>query len=144
AIRPKRRPRGSARDGPYRSADSAADRAPPRTPGDLGRPADRSGDDDQPCDRRRLHHAARPRPADLLRARHRLHDRVRCDCRAGDRARDCRRRPARAGTATAHSVGARTEAHGMIFAFDTFKPHTFIDALSFVAATTALMWQKTV
>jgi osmoprotectant transport system permease protein len=41
-------------------------------------------------------------------------------------------------------VGTRTEAHGVIFAFDTFKPHTFVDAFRFMAENPGLMWEKTV
>jgi osmoprotectant transport system permease protein len=40
-------------------------------------------------------------------------------------------------------VGARTEAHGVILAFDTFKPYTFVDAFRFMADNPGLMWQKT-
>src|SRR6266511_555242 len=138
------RPRGRARNGPDGSPGSAADRPPARTPRDLGRSADRGGDNHQPCDRRRVHHTARPRPTDLLRARDRLHDRVRRNRRAGDRARNRGRRPTCPGAANAHPVGARTEAHGVTFAFDTFKPHTFVDAFRFMADNPGLMWDKTV
>ena len=41
-------------------------------------------------------------------------------------------------------MGARTEADGVIFGFDTFKPHTFVDAFRFMADNPGLMWQKTV
>ena len=32
----------------------------------------------------------------------------------------------------------------MIYAFDTFKPHTFVDAFHFMADNPGLMWEKTV
>src|SRR5262249_24356707 len=138
AQRPARRDRGGAGHGADAAPSAPSRRGSARVAGDRCRDPNCRRDDDQPGDRGGVHHAVRPRQADLRRAADQLPHGVRHLRSARDRARARGRRDTRARAARADAVAEGTR----VILAATLNGHTFIDAFRFLWDDRSFVGQK--